>query len=248
MPRLCEEKHVIVLELPPSELDGCIKVTYANLIMWGFILTVVYRGYPLLCDLVTQIDLDNPHTKGDTKLWFDPTFFTLASTACNSLVDTQPADLSVDQQHKRTKNMFDDDEFNGETRSNETEAERTRRFFLNELSAETDDAIDKARKKFRIEPDTPKTFNEMIQRIQAGKFQIKHQRQKHLDSDLHFNPYSAADWIEWRDPGTEPDEAGYSKAIETIRNRQTELGHQIRVANLYDLPDCIKEMKAVTLH
>lgn len=190
-----------------------------------------------------SIELDNPPLKEDINMQLDQVKqgyrVAILDAICNppvSLVDIQPAPMPVAVQ--RRSNMFDDD-FEGAAPL--TEAERTRQFFLNELYVEKDGVVEELRKQYRLDETRPDTFNDMVERIKHGHYRIKESRKKYLDSEMNFNPYSAADWFDWRTE--EPDEKGYHEARVHLDSKIESLARRIRVAELKDLPELVESVK-----
>lgn len=81
-------------------------------------------------------------------------------------------------------------------------------YLVDALYAIREDKINDLRKKFNMDEDKPKTVEDFIERVKAGKFQI---HSKEYQADRRW--WNPQDFLIWREPGVEPDQDGFNKAV-----------------------------------
>jgi hypothetical protein len=147
------------------------------------------------------------------------------------------------------KTMIDiDDDFDFDR--NMTEAERTRKFFINDLEIAEENKASKLRKHYGLEDDdSPRTFEDFISRIVTGKYAVSPHQVQYINTPGYFSMYNACNWLRWRNDGKlEEDHVGFDKAKTALKKATTSAERQIRVAPLENLPNIVEEFENTTFH
>jgi hypothetical protein len=144
------------------------------------------------------------------------------------------------------KTMTDiDDDFDFDR--NMTEAERTRKFFLNDLEVTVCNKRGEARKHFGLEDeDAPSTFEDFISRIKEDKWTVNSRFKDRTAAKHEFNVYNVNSWIRWGN--IKEDHAGYVKAMDALDKASTSVERLIRVVPLENLPHIVEEFENTTFH
>lgn len=86
--------------------------------------------------------------------------------------------------------------------------------------------VDAAKKQFGLTGDTPpETTEEMIQRIQDGKFVLP---------EKYEDQYASASYIEWRDPAIKQDKDGYKAARKELDTEYSALELKLAIIPVAD--------------
>ena len=165
---------------------------------------------------------DNPQPKEGIKVWLDPDYFMLTPGS------------SLDSLAKENT-MYDDDDMEVETIP--TEAERTRRYFINALRNKSEDLETDLSKAYGLKEDPPKTFEEFATRIREGKFVLVDRMKNKTSHPGYFDPgWPTTPWIEWKDPNRPVDEEGFRNARKAVQDHRIATEHEMMVQDLKELP------------
>lgn len=122
--------------------------------------------------------------------------------------------------------------------------ERQQKSYLeNRLYSARREQRDKMRAAFGLADDTaPRTPQEMVDRITAGKYVFKNEDElADCSSDFYYTPWR---YIKWRDPAVKEDCAGFAEADKLLDKAVTDTMDAIMVKSPEEALTAIKELEA----
>lgn len=139
--------------------------------------------------------------------------------------------------NKENKMFYDED---GMCAGSETLLQRNQLVSrIRDIACEKDEELERF---FGLKDDAaPKTVNEIIERIKAGKFTI--------DEDKGDKQgYGPLNYLNWRDPSKKKDQAGYNAAVIKLRAAQEEATDLVTFKTVDEGFAALQAFKAQTFH
>jgi hypothetical protein len=141
---------------------------------------------------------------------------------------------------KKAKAMYNDyDEFETPIQTR-TDEQKKRDYLASRLDEIGFTKRNEARKAFHMDADAPCTVQDLIDRIKAGTFTLDEKKAKEQSA------YCLMYTIDWHDPATPADEAGYRAARDAFKKAKTETQDQIKIADPADGLKAIQALEAWT--
>lgn len=116
-----------------------------------------------------------------------------------------------------------------------------RRFLRSRLEDAFYDKKTALKKRFGLTGDErPQSFEDLLARIQAGKYVIE-------EKDAKKKSYDPLSWIVWRDPSIKEDQAGYDAAKAELRKAYDKAEEDIRILALTDGLAALRAFKDISV-